>query len=40
MSDEQKMVAAFHRAFDIVVGTLPAVPVAARCALGVNLILE
>ena len=40
MSDEQKMVAAFHRAFDIAIGTLPAVPDAATCALRVSLIQE
>jgi predicted HAD superfamily Cof-like phosphohydrolase len=40
MSDEQEMVTAFHRAFDIAIGTLPAVPDAATCALRVNLIQE
>lgn len=40
MSDEQSMVTAFHRAFDIVIGTLPAVPDAATCALRMRLIQE
>ena len=40
MSDEQKMVAAFHRTFDIAIGTLPVVPDAATCALRVSLIQE
>jgi predicted HAD superfamily Cof-like phosphohydrolase len=40
MSDEQEMVAAFHRAFDIAIGTSPAVPDAATCALRVSLIQE
>src|SRR5262247_2498686 len=40
MSDEQEMVTAFHRAFDIVIGTLPTVPDAATCALRVSLIQE
>jgi predicted HAD superfamily Cof-like phosphohydrolase len=40
MSDEQEMVTAFHRAFDIVIGTLPAVPDAATCALRMSLIQE
>ena len=40
MSDEQEMVTAFHRAFDIVIGTLPAAPDAATCALRVSLIQE
>ena len=40
MSDEQKMVTAFHQAFDIVIGTLPAVPDAATCALRMSLIQE
>jgi len=40
MSDEQKMVAAFHRTFDIAIGTLPAVPDAATCALRESLIQE
>jgi len=40
MSDEQEMVTAFHRAFDIAIGTLPAVPDAATCALRVSLIQE
>src|SRR5262252_3027395 len=40
MSDEQGMVTAFHRTFDIVIGTLPTVPDAATCALRVSLIQE
>ena len=40
MSVEQEMVTAFHRAFDIIIGTLPAVPDAATCALRVSLIQE
>jgi len=40
MSHEQEMVTAFHRAFDIAIGTVPAVPDAATCALRVNLIQE
>ena len=40
MSDEQEMVTAFHRAFDIAIGTLPAVPDAATCVLRVSLIQE
>jgi predicted HAD superfamily Cof-like phosphohydrolase len=40
MSDEQQMVAAFHRAFDIAIGTVPAVPDAATRALRVSLIQE
>jgi len=40
MSHEQEMVTVFHRAFDIAIGTLPAVPDAATCALRVNLIEE
>ena len=40
MSDEQSMVTAFHRAFDIVIGTLPVVPDAATCALRMRLIQE
>src|SRR5262249_6587957 len=40
MSDEQHMVAEFHRAFDIVIGPSPAIPDAATCALRVNLIQE
>ena len=40
MSDEQKMVAAFHRTFDIAIGALPVVPDAATCALRVSLIQE
>ena len=40
MSDEQHMVTAFHRAFDIVIGTSPAIPDEATCALRVSLIQE
>jgi len=40
MSVEQEMVTAFHRAFDIAIGTLPAVPDTATCALRVSLIQE
>ena len=40
MSDAQEMVTAFHRAFDIAIGTSPAVPDAATCALRVSLIQE
>src|SRR5713101_2625734 len=40
MSNEQEMVTAFHRAFDIAIGTLPAVPDAATCAPRVSLIQE
>src|SRR2546421_13105764 len=40
MSDEQEMVTAFHRAFDIAIGILPAVPDTATCALRVSLIQE
>src|SRR5262245_4159526 len=40
MSDEQEMVTAFHRAFDIVIGTVPTVPDAVTCALRVSLIQE
>ena len=40
VSDEQQMVTAFHRAFDIVIGTSPAIPDEATCALRVSLIQE
>src|SRR5215475_4970690 len=40
MSDEQHMVIAFHRAFDIVVGTSPVIPDEATCALRMSLIQE
>ncbi len=40
MSDEQRMVAEFHRAFDIVMGPSPSMPDAATCALRVSLIQE
>ena len=40
MSDEQHMVTEFHRAFDIVIGTSPAIPDEATCALRVSLIQE
>ena len=40
MSDEQRMVTDFHRAFDIVIGPSPSIPDEATCALRVNLIQE
>ncbi len=40
MSDEQHMVTEFHRTFDIGIGTSPAMPDAAICALRVSLIQE
>src|SRR2546425_12556756 len=40
MSDEQRMVTEFHRAFDIVIGPSPSMPDEATCALRVNLIQE
>jgi len=40
MSDEQRMVTEFHRAFDIVIGPSPSIPDEATCALRVNLIQE
>ena len=40
MSDAQRMVAEFHRAFDIVIGLSPSMPDEATCALRVNLIQE
>src|SRR5713101_3828793 len=40
MSDEQRMVTEFNRAFDIVIETSPAIPDAATCALRVSLIQE
>ena len=40
MSDEQHMVTDFYRAFDIAIGTSPAMPDAATCALRVSLIQE
>src|SRR5262245_64125019 len=40
MSDEQHMVAEFHRAFDIVIGSAPSIPDEATCTLRVNLIQE
>jgi predicted HAD superfamily Cof-like phosphohydrolase len=40
MSDEQNMVIAFHRAFDIIIGTSPAIPDEATCALRMSLIQE
>jgi len=40
MSDEQRMVTEFHRAFDVVIGPSPAVPDAATCTLRVNLMQE
>jgi len=39
MSDEQRMVAEFHRAFDIVIGSLPSIPDVAMCALRVKLLI-
>ena len=40
MSDEQRLVTEFHRAFDIVIGSSPSIPDAATCALRVNLMQE
>lgn len=40
MTDEQRMVAEFHRAFDIAVGPSPAMPDEATCALRVTLMQE
>ena len=40
MSDEQRMVSEFHRAFDVVIGPSPAIPDEATCALRVNLMQE
>lgn len=40
MSVEQGMVTEFHRTFDIAVGTVPAIPEDATCALRVTLIQE
>ena len=40
MSDAQRMVTEFHRAFDIVIGSAPSIPDEATCALRVNLIQE
>jgi predicted HAD superfamily Cof-like phosphohydrolase len=40
MNDEQRMVTEFHRAFEIVIGTSPAIPDEATCALRMNLIQE
>ncbi len=40
MSDEQHMVTVFHRTFDMAVGTVPAIPEDATCALRVTLIQE
>src|SRR5574341_2388356 len=40
MSDEQRMVTEFHRAFDVVVGSSPSIPDAGTCALRVNLMQE
>ena len=39
MSDEQRMVAEFHRAFDIVIGPSPSIPDEATCALCVKLLI-
>ena len=40
MSDEQRMVTEFFRAFDVVIGTSPAIPDAATCALRLSLMQE
>lgn len=40
MTDEQKMVTEFHRRFDILIGTTPAVPDDETRSLRVRLILE
>lgn len=40
MSDEQRMVTEFHRAFDVVIGPAPSIPDAATCTLRVNLMEE
>ncbi|MGE3537747.1 MAG: PilZ domain-containing protein [Candidatus Tectimicrobiota bacterium] len=40
MSDEQHMVAAFHQAFDCMIGAYPAIPDDATCALRLTLIQE
>ena len=40
MSDEQRMVTEFHRAFDVVIGSSPSIPDDATCALRVNLMQE
>ena len=40
MNDEQQMVAAFHRAFESVIGVYPAIPEDATCALRLSLIRE
>lgn len=40
MSDEQRLVAEFHRAFDIAIGSSPSMPDEATCALRVNLMQE
>ena len=40
MSDEQRMVTEFHRAFDVVIGLSPSLPDEATCALRVNLMQE
>ena len=40
MSDEQRLVTEFFRAFDIVIGPSPSIPDEATCALRVNLMQE
>lgn len=40
MSDEQRMVTAFHQAFDIVIGSSPAIPDDSTCTLRLTLIQE
>lgn len=40
MSDAQRMVTEFHRTFDVVIGTAPAIPDPATCALRMTLIQE
>jgi len=39
MSDEQRMVTEFHRAFDVVIGPLPSIPDAATCTLRVKVLI-
>jgi len=40
MSEAQRLVAEFHQAFDIVIGSSPSIPDEATCALRVNLMQE
>ena len=40
MSDAQRLVAEFHRAFAIVIGSSPSIPDAATCALRMTLMQE